>query len=189
MWARSDDREARWSQLVRASTQPDSAPYIDSNSSSSCWSWTRWPWLKIIQKPILQSSTKNRRRRRIDGLITCGAEEEDEPVSWFAIHRERERERETVVLTFSNRVEAEPSGKTTTLRSLGFCVLKSMKNYILPPHLGWWGDFLTQPTMVGQKNSTQPNLSYKSNPIQLNLYKLGWVGLNPWVWPKKIYYY
>ena len=132
MWARSDDREARWSQLVRASTQPDSAPSIDSNSSSSCWSWTWWPWLKIIQKPILQSSTKNRRRRRIDGLITCGAEEEDEPVSWFAIQRERE----TVVLTFSNRVEAEPSGKTTTLRSLGFCELKSMKNYNLPPHLG-----------------------------------------------------
>ena len=63
-------------------------------------------------------------------MITCGAEEEDEPVSWFAIQRERERE--TVVLTFINRVEAEPSGKTTTLRSLGFCELKNIKNYNLP---------------------------------------------------------
>ena len=33
-----------------------------------------------------------------------------------------------------------------------------------------WGDFLTQPTMVGQKkfNPTQPNPSHKSNPTQPN---------------------
>ena len=43
--------------------------------------------------------------------------------------------------------------------------------------IGWvgldWGDFLTQPTMVGQKNLTQPNPSHKSNPTHM-----GWVGSN-----------
>ena len=44
------------------------------------------------------------------------------------------------------------------------------------------GYFLTQPTIVGQKNSTQPNPSHKSDPTQLT-----WVELNPWV--GQIYYY
>lgn len=35
MWVRSEDKEPRWSQWVRASTQPDSDPYISNNSSSS----------------------------------------------------------------------------------------------------------------------------------------------------------
>lgn len=42
MWARSDDKEAtRWSQEVRGSTQPDSAPNIISSSSSGRFSWDK----------------------------------------------------------------------------------------------------------------------------------------------------
>ena len=40
-------------------------------------------------------------------------------------------------------------------------------------HGSGWVDFLTQPTMVGQK---------KFNLTQPNPHGLGWVGLNPWVW-------
>lgn len=35
IWVRSEDKEARWSQWLLASTQPDSDPYSISISSSS----------------------------------------------------------------------------------------------------------------------------------------------------------
>ena len=38
-----------------------------------------------------------------------------------------------------------------------------------------WEDFLTQPTMVGQKkNSTQPNPSHKSNPTHIGQVGSSW---------------
>ena len=41
-------------------------------------------------------------------------------------------------------------------------------------HRSGWGDFLTQPAMVGQKNLTQPNSLHKSNLTHMGRVGSGW---------------
>ena len=73
-------------------------------------------------------------------------------------------------------MEAEPSGKTTTLRSLGFCVLKNMENYNLPPHLGVHGEEIFWPNPSWWVKKIQPNLTYHISPTQSNSTHMDWVG-------------
>lgn len=86
MWERSEDSEPKWSQDVRASTQPDSEPFIviiNSSSSSNPCPYYTWFCSQSLQIEIEGKGWKV--QRKLFSFSLTREVEDEEPAALFAI--------------------------------------------------------------------------------------------------------